>query len=171
VTQESILWGLVAVLALATVVLGLTVYRLRQRASVVEESARTDTETLHARLAELEQRLAPSAPVESAEFVITDLHEPGTLPAERAAAAPPARIEGRLFADLVLRETVVKAASLAYGVGRALSPESRFRMRYEMSREMKLSRKERRQELREARRYLQSRRRAEAAARAAEDAA
>ena len=68
------------------------------------------------------------------------------------------RIDGRLFADLVLRETVVKGASLAHGVRRALEPENRFRMRYTFRREVKSARKRRRLELREARRLVARRR-------------
>ena len=54
-----------------------------------------------------------------------------------------ARIETALFADLVLRETVVKAASLAHGVRRALGPEPRNRIRFEMRQELRSARKRR----------------------------
>jgi hypothetical protein len=71
-------------------------------------------------------------------------------PAPGATVAP--RIEGRQFADIVLRESVVKAAALSHGVRRALAPEVRNRIRFEMRREVKRSRKERRAALREIRR-------------------
>ncbi len=59
----------------------------------------------------------------------------------------------------MLRETVVKAASLAHGVRRALSPESRNRIRFEVRREVRRSRKQRRSDLREARRDWEARQR------------
>ena len=46
----------------------------------------------------------------------------------------------------------VKAASLGYGVRRALAPETRNRIRFEMRREVKRSRRQRRAELKEFRR-------------------
>ena len=74
----------------------------------------------------------------STEYAITDLGRP-----EEPRAAPPT-IDRALFADLVLRETVVKAASLAHGVRRALAPETRNRIRFEMRREIRRARKQRR---------------------------
>ena len=74
--------------------------------------------------------LGPARP----EFVIT-----GSRPPRRGGGAEPAGARGQpgaLFADLVLRETVVKAASLAHGVRRALDPETRNRIRFEMRREV-----------------------------------
>ena len=66
---------------------------------------------------------------------------PAPRPDEPARAQP---VETALFADLVLRETVVKAASLAHGVRRALDAETRNRIRFEMRRELKRARKQRR---------------------------
>ena len=51
----------------------------------------------------------------------------------------------------MLRESLVKAASLGYGVRRALAPETRNRIRFEMKREVKRSRRQRRAELKEVR--------------------
>ena len=63
------------------------------------------------------------------------------------------RVDSALFADLVLRETVVKAASLTHGLRRALAPEVRNRIRFEMGREVKRARKQRRADLKAARRH------------------
>lgn len=90
-----------------------------------------------------------------AEFLITDVGTPEPPP------TVPARIEGRLFADIVLRETVVKAAGLAHGLRRALSPEHRSRMRFEMRREARRSTKQRKADTKEALREYYARRRAE----------
>ncbi len=171
-TQEWILWLLVGLLTVATAGLALALIRVRSRAAEfvrASDTSRHDAAELRGRVADLERRLQPPTATEEPGFVITDLPEPGTRPDRSPAeSAVPTRIEGRLFADLVLRETVVRTAGLAAGVRRALTPENRFRMRYEMSRATKRSRKLRRQELRAARRYLQER---EQATRAAEDAA
>ena len=72
---------------------------------------------------------------------------------------PVPTVEPRLFADLVLRETVVQTASLFHGLRRALSPETRNRIRFEMRREVKRARKQRRAEQREAYREWQARQR------------
>ncbi len=73
---------------------------------------------------------------------------------------PAPRIDQALFADLVLRETVVRAASLAHGVRRALAPEVRNRVRFEVKREIRRARKQRRADLKEARRDWEARQRA-----------
>jgi hypothetical protein len=134
---------------------------------------------LTARLAELEAGLATqSAPAaeatdtmerpEPAAYVITGLDEDADLPAQTV----PARIDGTLFADIVARETVIKAAALAHGLRRGLSAETRNRIRFEVKREVKRSRKQRRADLKAALRDRQARDRARMAEdRAGEDAA
>ena len=72
----------------------------------------------------------------------------------------PAR-QAPMFADIVLRETVMQAASLAAGLRRALTPEVRNRIRFEMRREVKRARKQRRADLRQARREWEARQRAD----------
>jgi hypothetical protein len=99
---------------------------------------------------------APEAASEPTQYVITHLGDTGTEPEIEAAPTLPA---GQ-FADVVLRETVIKSASLFHGVRRALSPENRNRIRFEMRREVKRSRKQRRADLREARREWEARQRA-----------
>lgn len=128
--------------------------------------AQDASRALAGRLDELEQR--PAAPDGTApggststvaadrEFVITHLGEEP----EPAAAAPV--VPAPVFAHLVLRESVVQAATLAAGLRRALSPETRHRIRFEMRREVKRARKQRRADLRAARRDLHDRERAAA---------
>ena len=94
-------------------------------------------------------------------YVITGLtddrperHEP----AEVVAVAAP--IDGRLFADIVARETVVKAASWTAGIRRALSPESRSRIRFQVRQETKRAGRERRAEAKQALREFRARERA-----------
>ena len=87
-------------------------------------------------------------PGDEATYVVTAIAEPEAEP------LPERRIEGSLFADLVLRESVVKGVSLVYGVRRALAAETRNRIRFQMRQEVKRSRKQRRIDLRAARRHL-----------------
>jgi len=80
-------------------------------------------------------------------------------------AAPPAvgRIDGRLFADIVARESAIKAVGLAHGLRRALAPEVRNRIRFEMGREVQRARKQRRADLKAALREFRARERADLA--------
>lgn len=129
---------------------------------------RREVRDLRGRLDRVEERPAvrEAAPARAQEdheatpYVITHLgseqvdpHGVG-VPAEEVQ---PGRIEGRLFADLVARETVVKAAGLAHGVRRVLDPEVRHRIRFEMRRELKRARRQRKADLKAALRDLQAR--------------
>ena len=60
-----------------------------------------------------------------------------------------------------MRESVVKAASLTHGLQRALAPETRNRIRFEMKQETKRARKQRRIDIREVRREMVERQRIE----------
>lgn len=84
----------------------------------------------------------------------TDAADPAPVP----VAAP---IDGRLFADIVARETVVKAASWTHGLRRALSPANRNRIRFEMRQETRRAGRERRAETRQALREFRARQRAD----------
>ena len=95
----------------------------------------------------------PTSTSADEEFVITRL---GVEP----ESEPVPTVEPRLFADLVLRESVVKTAALAYGVRRGLAPANRNRIWFEMRREVKRARKERKAEEREAIREWRARQRA-----------
>ena len=153
--NDQALW--LAVGGLALLCLVLLVVTLRQRTSGA--AARADAEALRDRLERLEARLddGPAAPGPSTapvEFVITDLGtrvEPEPEPEPIAAPA---------FADIVLKETVVMAASLAHGVRRGLAPANRNRIRFEMRQEVRRSRKQRRTDLKAAQRDLHARQRA-----------
>lgn len=156
-------WAVVVLAATALlllVALGALLATLRsaQRALVV---AGQDAADVAARLDELERRLAPpaAAPDRAAEqeFVITHLGQDVADPTDPAPVVP-----APVFADLVLRESVVQAATLAAGLRRALSPEVRHRIRFEVRREVKRARKQRRADLRAARRDLHTRERAAA---------
>lgn len=71
--------------------------------------------------------------------------------------------DARQFASLVAGESLVRIASLAYGVRRALSAENRNRIGFEVKREIRRARRQRRRDLKEARRHLRATQRDEAA--------
>jgi hypothetical protein len=145
-------------LGLAVVCAVLVVVLLRFRAG----ARRSDAElvALRERLDELEHTLAaetrpgegPQPAEPDVEFLITDLGREQT-PTE------PVRIDGPAFADIVVKETVVKAASLAHGLRRGLAPANRNRIRFEMKQEVRRARKQRRADLKAAQRDLHARQR------------
>lgn len=140
------------------------VVRDRRRTYATLEAARADAREALAEVAALKVRLTSIEPrVEPVEYVITHLGEgldsvagapdPTTVGADQ-------KIDGKLFADLVMRETVVKAAAFGHGVRRAMRPESRNRIRFEVRREVKRSRKVRKDEFKQVRREMRDRQRA-----------
>ena len=150
--NEWIGWLPSALLVVIGVALALAVVRLRRQvASLVEGMAPPPV------VEEVAQQSSRNpATDEEAAYVVTSIAE--TEPTSDR------RIEGSLFADLVLRESVVKSVSFVYGVRRALAPETRNRIRFQMRQEIKRSRKQRRIDVRAARRRLADRRRDEDAA-------
>ena len=147
-------WLLVTVTGVLAVLVGVLLLRVRrldaQVARLLASSDAVDTspETDNLPLGSLDEK--PPA----AEFVITRVGEPEPEPEPAPTVAAP------VFADLVLRETVVQTASLFHGLRRALAPETRNRIRFHMRQEVKRSRKQRRAELREVRREWAARQRA-----------
>jgi len=147
---------------------------------LVVRRSRADLAATRREAAELRERvdaLAASVaarpaerPADEAGYLITRVGEDDESSREPSYA--PVRIEGKLFADIVLRETVVKTAALTHGVLRALTAENRNRIRFEMKREVRRSRKQRRADLKTARREWEARQRAGLATEdAGEDAA
>lgn len=137
-------------------------------ATVVAVRARRRSVRAEALAASLAERVAllespatdvarPAASADESTYVIT------RLDADHAAAEPPSvavDIDGRLFADIVARETVVKAASWTAGLRRALSPESRSRIRFQVRQETRRAGRERRAETKQALREFRARERA-----------
>jgi hypothetical protein len=172
--------GAVALLLLvAVLVLATAVRRLGARVRVLEEAA---TPGVDPRADAVGSPAAvPAVPAVPAPYVITGIDGDGAAGLDGshdadARAAQPAvvqgRIDGALFADIVAREGVIKAAGLAHGLRRALAPATRNRIRFEMKREVKRSRRQRRADLKAALRDMQARERSgEADLRDGEDAA
>ncbi len=149
-------------LALALLVLVLLARRTAARANRELAVARAEAQALADRLALVEESLArdqtPTRDTQS--YVITHLGD-----GEPDAAAVPVvgRIDGKLFADIVARESAIKAVGLAHGLRRALAPEARNRIRFEMKREVQRARKQRRADLKAALREFRARERADLA--------
>jgi hypothetical protein len=152
----GVLTLLVVGVAALAVRLSRRVGRLEARLAAPAASRHTDWSSSGAGGSHSVSLDAPRPAPEQPDYVITHLGEPEQ---EQEVEAVPTVAPG-LFADLVLRETVVQTASLLHGVRRALSPETRNRIRFEMRREVKRSRKQRRADLREARREWEARQRA-----------
>lgn len=138
----------VSLLLLGGAALALALSRTSRRGAEELTAARAEVEALRARLDELtgrldEQATPPAAvPVAPTEFVITTAGQPrADLP----------QVPDRAVLSVTLGEPLVKVAALAYGVRRALSPENRNRIGFEMRRAVRRARKERRRAARRAR--------------------
>jgi hypothetical protein len=155
-----------AVLALVLVALvGLLRRRNRSRADLeaMLAAAQREADDLRRRLETLTVRREQHAP-EQADYVITEvgaapvLFEAGQLPASETAE--PIAVPDRLVLSATLGAPLVKVAAFAHGVRRALSPESRNRIRFEVKREVRASRKRRRRLVREHLRHVRAQDRA-----------
>jgi hypothetical protein len=133
--------------AIAAVVAVLALVALRRARRDAAHEAAVMRERLDAVEQSLRAALAGPVVHPAEEYVITRL---GELEPVRADPVVPVRLTAPAFADAVLRETVVQTASLVQGVRRALAPETRNRIRFEMRREVKRARKARKVEVREA---------------------
>jgi hypothetical protein len=149
-------------LSLALLVLVLRQRRAAALARTELTAARAEAQALADRLDLVEESLARGIDRgdDPQSYVITHLGDdvPDATPVV-------GRIDGKLFADIVARESVIKAAGLVHGLRRALTPETRNRIRFEMSREVKRARKQRRADLKAALREFRARERADLAGR------
>jgi hypothetical protein len=156
-------WAVVAAAAgLLLVVAVLVLFTARSRRAVARrlDAAHAEAEALRVQIEEIQRRIEqPPAVRAEQEFVITEVGS-GVEARSAHASTTVDTVPVPMFADIVLRETVVQAASLAAGLRRALSPEVRNRIRFEMRREVKRARKQRRADLRQARREWEARERA-----------
>ena len=154
--------------ALAALLLALLGVRRARRAESLAAALVERVALLESPVTEAPRTVADDA--DASTYVITglddhtDRDEPGQVP----VAVP---IDGRLFADIVVRETVVKAASWTAGLRRALAPESRNRIRFHVRQETKRAGRERRAETKRALREFRARERAAARAEVGEDVA
>jgi hypothetical protein len=150
---------LAVVAGAAAVALGVALSRTRRDQQALAEqlaSGRAEQAALRARIDGLAVA-RPAGPVagtsahDATDFVIT------TLPGNPGGSGVPLagvdeRAWDRSFVTVAAGESLVRAATLVQGLRRALSAESRNRIRFEMAREVKRARKQRRRDLRDARR-------------------
>lgn len=159
-SSEQIGTAVAGAVALVAVLLALVALRAARRAREAAETARTLARVAEARLAELETappRRTEDEPERASSYVITGV----AAESRDEATLEPAPVDGRLFADIVARESVIRAAGLAHGLRRALGAETRNRIRFEVRREVRRARKQRRTDLKAALRDLQARERAD----------
>ena len=138
--------------AVLLVLAGLLALVLRSRAESRRQlaAALAETAELSRRLDELSEQLeraveSDRARVEAA-YVITDAGE----------TRPEPNVPDRLVLSATVGEPLVKVVSFGHGVRRALSPESRNRIWFEVRREVRRVRKQRRREMKEAWRRMQA---------------
>ncbi|NPD06927.1 hypothetical protein HN031_19810 [Nocardioides sp. zg-1308] len=155
-TTEQQWLGAGGALVVGVALVALLLAVLARRRALRAEAALT---RLAHRVAELESPAAPEPVAEPGSYVITAL-DAGAEPAVVEARPLAQPIDGRLFADVVARETVVKAASWTHGLRRALSAESRNRIRFQVRQETRRSGRERRAEMKQALREYRARERA-----------
>ena len=151
-----------AALLLAGLVVMVVVRRDRRRLEDELGRSREDLAALKQRLDSLTKQVAPPRVVAEREYLITNL-EDGADALERRAAqdAEVTDISAGAFVSLAVGESMVRLVSLGHGLRRALSPENRNRIAFEMRQEVRRSRKQRRREIKEARRHLRAAERAD----------
>lgn len=138
--------------ALATGVAAVVARRGARRRAVELDAAREDVAALRARVEELaeELRLArtttPAVPP-SSEYLITTAGQ--DVPLRDRSDRP--QVPEAAVLSVTLGEPLVRLAAWTYGVRRALSPESRNRIAFEMRREVRRCRKQRRRTARRTR--------------------
>ncbi len=124
--------------------------RMRAQLDAALVDSRAEAAELRDRLAALERdkQRSPRGLAVPAEFLITDagLDHPG---AKRTG------VPDRLVLSATVGEPVVRAMAFVHGVRRALSAESRNRIRFAMRQEVRRSRRRRRREMKQAWRQLQ----------------
>lgn len=148
-----------AVVALLVVALvGVLRRRNRSRADLeaMLAAAQRESDDLRARLEELSARhpeiVSPTA-ANAPAYLITDAGS-GTavdVPGVEAIAVP-----DRLVLSATLGAPLVKVAAFGHGLRRALNPENRNRIRFEMRREVRAARKRRRQRVKDYQRAVRA---------------
>lgn len=137
---------LLLVLALLTVLLR----RGKSRQDAALAAARHETAELRARLdaltVQLERQSTSMIRVDDPAYVITDAGAPRLEPS----------VSDRVVLSATVGEPLVKVVAFGHGMRRALSAESRNKIRFEVRREVRRARKQRRREMRDAWRQMQA---------------
>jgi len=144
----------VQIVAAALGLVVVTVLLARQRRSRIRAArdlaaAQAETALLRERIEVLEQRLEQTSAtlVETRDsYLITDA----------GLEKPEPNVPDRVVLSAAFGEPLVKVVSFGHGVARALSPESRNRIWFEMRREVRRARKQRRREMKQAWRQMRA---------------
>ena len=178
-TSALVVPGWLAVLTVLVVIalvaavgwLVLQLRRTRDRGEEVLANAAADVDELRDELDVLQARLLEEArqleearrTLRMADVTVVDDREYRiTALGERRGGGPLAlvpTVPGPQFVDAMLRESLIRTAAIAAGLRRALAPEVRTRIRFEMKREVKRSRKQRKADLKQARREWEAQQR------------
>ncbi|GAA1450551.1 hypothetical protein GCM10009641_83160 [Mycobacterium cookii] len=153
-TTEQVWWGAAGAVALVALVLSALALGRARRAEARAAALAVRVAVLESPVSAAPQPAVDDAP---ATFVITGMGVDEAPVAEVPVARP---LDGRLFADVVARESVVLAASWTHGLRRALSPASRNRIRFEVRQETRRATRQRRAETKQALREFRARERA-----------
>jgi len=140
----------VTLLLILLVVLLWTMRSGRRRMRQILAASRADVEALRTQVEAMSEEIesarivAAAAPaVPQTEYLITTAGSANVFENEAAAS-------NRAVLSVALGEPLVKVVAFGYGVRRALSPESRNRIAFEMRREVKRARKERKRDTKRA---------------------
>lgn len=161
----AVIWAIAAALggaaaALLAVALFVLLRRRNRTRADLESmlaAAQRESDDLRARLEELTGPPAArptTAEGQSATFVITDAGRKDArleVPSEDQIAVP-----DRLVLSATVGAPLVKVAAFGHGLRRALSPENRNRIWFEMRREVRASRKRRRRALKDYQRAVRA---------------
>jgi len=148
-------WGVVCLLVAMTalvVTLGILFAGERRRGRAERAALLAEQRQLSARVEELSRAAATQRRIadEHADWVITRLGESE----DDAVATRP--VSDQLVLSAAFGEPLVKVLAFGHGVRRALSAESRNRIRFEVRREVRRARKQRRREMKDAWRRVQA---------------
>jgi hypothetical protein len=144
--------GAAVVLLVLTGLLVLLRSRGRARRDLAASLAAAQAETaelrtrLDALTVQLERQAASMIRVDDPAYVITDAGAPRREPS----------VSDSVVLSATVGEPLVKVVAFGHGLRRALAPESRNRIRFEMRREVRRARKQRRRETKEAWRRMQA---------------
>jgi hypothetical protein len=151
-TPELVVATLVALLLVAAVL----VVALRGRARTRRELA-----AAHAETAELRVRLdALTERLETTSAALVETREAAYLITDAGTPRPEPNVPDRVVLSATVGEPLVRSMAFVHGVARALSPESRNRIWFEVRREVRRARKQRRREVKEALRQVRADQRA-----------
>jgi hypothetical protein len=146
-----------ALLLVALVVLVRRRNRTRADLEAMLLAAQLEADDLRARLDELTARYDSAPGPADQAYLITDVGDPRRPVVAEEDQIP---VPDRLVLSATMGEPLVKVAAFGHGLRRALSPESRNRIWFEMRREVRAARKRRKQLLRQYQRDVRAAERA-----------